>query len=144
MKKYIVAIAAITLMTGIAFAQAGPQHPPRPQAVLAHYLQLTPDQITAWQQIEKDTAAAVKPLAQNERDLQKQVKTALEAPNPDPLAVGKLVVSADALREQIKGLRDAAKSKRLALLTADQKTKFDAFQAAAAFINASRPARPRG
>lgn len=140
MKKTLVAVLAVALIAGAAFAQAGPQHPQRSQAVLAHYLQLTQDQVTAWQQIDKDTAAAVKPLAQQAHDLQTQVKTALQGTNPDPAAVGKLVVAADAARDQIKALRDTAKTKRLAVLTADQKTKYDAFEAAAQFLRASRPA----
>src|SRR5512142_2216073 len=139
MKKYFVAMVALALMTGLAFAQMGPQHPQRPQAVLAQYLQLTQEQITAWQQIDKDTAAAVKPLSENARNLRKQVETALQGTNPDPAAVGKLVVAADAARDQIKSLQDAAKAKRLALLTPDQKAKYDAFEAATEFLRANRP-----
>jgi Spy/CpxP family protein refolding chaperone len=140
MKKALIAIVAL-LAAGAAIAQMTPQHAPRPEAALAAYLQLTPDQIATWQQIAKDTAAAVKPLADNEQQLRKQVQTALQASSPDPAAVGKLVVAAGAVRDQIRTLRDAAKAKRLAVLTPDQKVKHDAFEAALIFLRQHR-ARP--
>lgn len=140
MKKSLVSIIAITLFAaGAAIAQMAPQNPPRPRAALASYVQLTPDQIATWQQIDKDTAAAVKPLADNARELDKQVHTALQASSPDPAAVGKLVVAADAVRDQIRVLREGAKAKRVAVLTADQKVKYEAFEAALAFLEQRRP-----
>jgi Spy/CpxP family protein refolding chaperone len=143
MKKALIATVAIALLAaGAAIAQMPQQQPPRPGAALAAYLQLTPDQIATWQQIAKDTAAAVKPLADNEQQLRKQVQTALQAATPDPAAVGKLVVAADALRDQIRTLREAAKAKRLAVLTPDQKVKSDAFEAAVTFLRQQRRPRP--
>ncbi len=139
MKKLFVAFLAITLLAaGTAIAQMPAQHPPRPAAILANYLQLTPDQVAAWKQVNTDTAAAVKPLAENARSIGKQLQTALQASSPDPAAVGKLAIAVHALRAQIKALRDSAKSERAAVLTADQKTKLDAFQAAMAFGRRNR------
>ncbi len=139
MKKLLVAFLAISLLAaGAAIAQM-PQNAPRPAARLANYLQLTPDQVAAWKQISTDTAAAVKPLAENAQSLQKQLQTALQSTSPDPAAVGKLAIAVHAARDQVKALRDAAKSKREAVLTADQKVKLDAFEAAMAFGRQQRP-----
>lgn len=139
-KRLVVTITTIALLAAAAaIAQAPPQHPQRPEAVLGAYLQLTPDQITAWQQIAKDTATAVKPLADNVAELEKQLDTALQASSPDAAAVGKLVISIDSTRAQIRALREGAKSKRAAVLTPDQKLKFDAFEAAVAFLEKPRP-----
>lgn len=135
MKKSI-SIAVLTLLVA-AVAGAQPA-PPRPGKVLAEYLQLTPDQISTWQQIKQETAAVVKPLAANARDLRTQLKTAVTAATPDPAAVGHLALSLHGVQEQIRTAQEAAKSKRIAALTADQQVKFDAFQAAAQFIRQSQ------
>ncbi len=133
-------IVATLLMAAMVVAQPAPpaRHGGGAQA-LAKYLALTTEQISAWQQIAKDTAATIKPLAENARDLQTQLDTALNVATPDPLAVGKLAVSLHSVRQQIRAAEESAKTKRLALLTADQKVKFEAFQAANAFLHQRRP-----
>jgi len=138
MKKAISILALSLLVASTAVAQMAPPVAPRAGKVLADYLQLTADQVTAWQQINRDTAAAVQPLAANVRDLRQQLDTALKAVSPDPTAIGKLAVSLHGVQEQIRTLHETAKSKRLALLTADQKAKFAAFEAAAQFMRQQR------
>ena len=142
MKSRSILLTLATLLVALTaaaqpFPPAGPQAMPR-QAVVAKYLALTPEQITAWQQIGQDEATAIKPLVANVRDLEAQLKTALQAATPDPLATGKLVVSIHSVREQIRAANEAAKAKRIAVLTADQKVKFDAFQAALQFVRPGR------
>ena len=134
-------LTLVVLLTAVvAMAQRGPGGPPPDggEVALARYLQLTPDQIASWKQIHMDTAEAMKPLAETARGLREQIDTALDAATPDPLAVGKLAVSLDAVRDQMKALREDSQSKRLAVLTPEQKTKFEAFEAAAAFMKHSR------
>ena len=139
MRKTISIFIVALLIAAVAAAQPAPG---RPGKVLAGYLQLTPDQITAWQQINKDTAAALKPLASNARDLRTQLQTALSAATPDEAAIGRLAVSLHAVQEQIRAARQDAQNKRLAVLTADQRTKLDAIQAAMKFMRQQRgPAR---
>lgn len=142
MKIRLTLLAFAALLVAVtAAAQPFPPEGPqavRPQAALAKYLALTPEQVTAWQQIAQDEAAAIKPLAENVRDLQKQLETALQATTPDPLAVGKLAVSIHSVRDQIRAANESAKAKRIAALTADQKVKFDAFQAALQFVRLAR------
>src|SRR6476659_8860767 len=99
MKTRFIAALAILVATA-AFAQ------PRP-ARLAHYLELTPEQIAAWKQIHTDTAALVQPLAASARETRTQLKAVLESA-PDPAAVGKLVISLHATRAQICAARTDA------------------------------------
>ncbi|HSP15255.1 MAG TPA: periplasmic heavy metal sensor [Thermoanaerobaculia bacterium] len=126
---------AIALMFVAAIATAQPRGP---QHAVADFLQLSSEQITAWQQIQKDTAAAVQPLAANARDLQTQLDTALKAATPDAAAVGKLAISLHGIREQIRAAQDAAQAKRLAVLNADQKVKFQALESAREFMRQQR------
>jgi Spy/CpxP family protein refolding chaperone len=127
-----IAAAALVLVAAIATAQPLPNahNPGGPRAGLVAYLQLTPDQITAWQQIHKDTAAAIKPLASQARDLRTQLEAAVKAGSPDPVAIGKLTLALRSVREQVRAARDESKTKLLAVLTPEQKTKFEAFEAA--------------
>ena len=129
MKKHCFALTAIVLFVA-ALASAQPQ----PQRVLANYLQLSDQQIASFQQIQQDTAATVKPLADTARSLQDQLHAALQAATPDPTAIGKIAVQLESVRAQIKAAHDAADAKRIAVLNADQKVKYQAFQAAAQFL----------
>lgn len=122
MKTRFVAALALLVVATAAFAQ----HPRA--ARLARYLDLTPDQVTAWKQIHADTAAAVKPLAAAAHDTRQQLKAALGAPAPDPATVGKLAISLHATREQIRAARAAAREKLAAVLTPEQKEKFEALK----------------
>jgi Spy/CpxP family protein refolding chaperone len=133
MKTKLIAILLI-LIAAVAIAQPAA----RPGAVLAKYLDLTPDQAAAWKQIHTDTAAVVQPLATTERATRKQIETALQAATPDPAAIGKLTITLHATRDQIRAAHEASKAKLVAVLTAEQKTKFEAFEAAAKFGRAAR------
>jgi Spy/CpxP family protein refolding chaperone len=135
--RWIAVAAAIVLLTcATAMAQPAPLAGPHPGGarVLAAYLQLTPEQIASWKQINADTAAAVKPLIANARDLEKQLNAAVQAASPDPAAVGKLALSVHSARNQIRAAHEESRSKLVALLTPEQKVRFEAFQAAVEFV----------
>jgi len=121
MKTRFIAALAILAATA-AFAQ------PR-AARLAHVLDLTPDQIAAWKQVRTDTAALVQPLAVSAHETRTQLEAALESASPDPATVGKLVIAVHAMRAQIRAARANARAKLVAVLTPEQKTKFEALEA---------------
>jgi Spy/CpxP family protein refolding chaperone len=140
MKLKWISMAMIALLTG-AVASAQPRRlagPARGQAALADYLQLTTAQIAAWQQIDRESSATLRPLMENARDMQAQLDGAINSASPDPATVGKLALSLHTARDQIRAARDAAKSRRIAVLTPEQKAKFDAMQAAAGFLQQRR------
>jgi len=135
MKKIAVAIAILVLLSAgtLTIAQtAGSPRPDHPRiAALVEFLQLTPDQIAAWKQIHAETAAALKPLRASAHDLRTQLRDAVSAPSPDPAAVGKLAIELHKAQEQIRAARAESEAKLAAVLTPEQKAKFDAFRAAA-------------
>jgi hypothetical protein len=90
---------------------------------LAKYLQLTPDQIAAWKNIQEETNPKLQPLRDHARDLGQQLKAALSATSSDPTTVGKLTLELHGVREQMRAIREDARTKRLAVLTDAQKTK---------------------
>jgi Spy/CpxP family protein refolding chaperone len=136
-KRWILIVAVVTLLcAAIASAQPAPGTQPQRAgraAALAEYLQLTPEQITAAKQLHSDTAAAMKPLVQNAQGLRKQLDAAMSATSPDPAAIGKLALALRTARADVRSARQASEAKFVAMLTPDQKVKFDAFQAAAGF-----------
>ena len=132
---------AFTILFLFVAAVAAAQPRPHPQKLLADYLQLSDQQVTEFQQIQSETAAVVQPLQASAHSLQQQLHDALQAATPDATAVGKLALQLESVRAQIKAAHDAADTKRLAVLNADQKVKYQAFQAAMAFIGQQRGPR---
>jgi Spy/CpxP family protein refolding chaperone len=141
MKRTVITltVAAFVVATG-ALAQGGPgwfagaMNEPAGAggghmvAALTQALQLTQDQVTAWQKILDNTKATVQPLFQQERQLREDVKTALDAGGADPATIGTKVIAAHDLAAKIKAARDAGLSAFRALLTSDQQAKFDLLQ----------------
>ena len=137
-KRWILIVAVGTLLCA-AMASAQPMMEKTPQragrgAVLAEYLQPTPEQITVWKQLRSDTAAAMKPLVQGAQDLRKQLGVAMNAPSPDPAAIGKLTLALRTARDEVRSARSESQAKFVATLTPDQKAKFDALEAARGFL----------
>jgi Spy/CpxP family protein refolding chaperone len=137
-KRWILIVAVVTLLcAAVASAQPAPGTPPHRAgrgAALAEYLQPTPEQIALWKQLRSDSAATMKPLAQSVQDLRKQLDVAMSATSPDPAAIGKLALALRSARDEMRSARDASKAKFVATLTPEQKTKFDAMQAAGGFL----------
>ncbi len=64
-------------------------------------LKLTADQVTKWDALRATRRAAIKPLEENLHDVQAQLTTVLATDDPDPAAVGRLVIQARDLRTQV-------------------------------------------
>lgn len=141
MKRISIAtLAILMLIAGSAFAQRpGPGGPgPGPNnSALANYLALTMEQKAAWDTIQNEFRASVETLHAQERTLAEQLKTAFDA--RDANAIGTLMLQMRAIHEQIGVAKEAADAKFAALLTAEQKLKFAAFQAAVAFLQQHGP-----
>ena len=119
-------ILILTLLAATAaFAQ-----PPRPDR-LETMLNLTAEQKAAWDAARNDFHNANEALFDRERSAQQQLHDALEAKSPDPCAVGTAMVSLHAVEEQLRTAHQALDQKLEALLTPEQKAKFE-----------SRPPRP--
>jgi hypothetical protein len=146
MKRISIAtLAILILMTATAFAQGRPPGGPGPgpggpgpnNSPLADYLALTTEQKTAWESIQSEFRASAETLHSQERTLGEQLRTALEG--TDATTIGTLMLQVRAIHEQIGAAKEAADAKFAALLTADQKVKFAAFQAAVEFLRHHGP-----
>lgn len=93
---------------------------------LKEHLSLTDAQVTQMQAIFKAHHEAAQPLFTEMRSNHEALKTALNAPEPNATDVGKLVIANNALKAKMQVLSDKLKTDIGAILTPEQKAKFDA------------------
>jgi Spy/CpxP family protein refolding chaperone len=91
---------------------------------LAHFLDLTEAQITDAQAIFEAARTEAEPLRTARRDLATQLREALDAADPDPAAVGALVIALADNREALHAIRQGAIEDFEALLTPEQAERF--------------------
>jgi len=141
-----IAIAIVVLAAAGLFAQGrgpapfggpGGGGPQGDAHALADYLSLTTEQKAAWQTIQSDLHTSMETLHTQEHALAEQLQTALEG--SDASAIGNQMLQIRAIHAQNDAARQAADAKFAALLTAEQKTKFAAFQAAVEFLRQRGP-----
>jgi Spy/CpxP family protein refolding chaperone len=92
-------------------------------------LNLSTDQKVQWDAIHQQLEASMQPLFNQHQAAEQQLNAAADASNPDAAAVGRAYLSLRAIGKQIKDAHLATKSKIDAILTPDQKAKFDAIHA---------------
>jgi Spy/CpxP family protein refolding chaperone len=132
MKRISLFIALVTLTASIAIAQQprrmGPGGPPPPPR-LDEFLNLTPDQQTQVDALHQTLRATIDPLFEAKRAEDEKLHSMIESANPDATAIGKQVLAIRAIDQQIKAAHDAIDQKISALLTAEQRLKFEALLA---------------
>ena len=131
--KRIITITLIVLISTIASAQQPrrmrPDGPPPPPPRLDEFLNLTPDQQTQIDALHQSQRATVEPLFEAKRAEDEKLRAMLESPAPDPTAIGRQVLAIHAIDQQIKAAHDATEQKVSALLTPDQRVRFEAMLA---------------
>ena len=121
-------------------AMRGPGAPGLPRAgaePLAEYLDLTDAQKAAWEAIREETHQTIEPLHEQGQALAAQLETTDDAPG-----IGNLVLQLRALSSQIDAAREAGAARFAAPRGAEQKMKFEAFQAASQFVHRRGPGGP--
>jgi len=139
MSKKNIGIAALSLAVlaggaGLAAAQAQGGAPwtrgeGRGQR-LADYLGLSDEQKATWKSLHEQHRTEMEPLMQEGKDLRDRLRTAMNAPAPDPNAVGQATLAMKQHREKIRAAQQAFESRLVGTLSDDQKTKYEAFKAA--------------
>ena len=97
---------------------------------IVDFLQLTPAQQTAWQNAHDAFNAATEPLFAQIRQIGHDNEVALKSASPDACAIGNSMIAQQKVFEQVKAQKTALMQKLESVLTPDQKTKFEAYQAA--------------
>jgi Spy/CpxP family protein refolding chaperone len=130
----MLAVAA-ALLLALPLAAQPPKGPRDPGEILhnprllARYLHLTADQVTATQKLAADLKAALGPLRQQEQTLRDAFQAAVSAANANPCDVGQAALAVRSNQEKIKAALDDFDTKFSALLTPDQLARYEALKA---------------
>ena len=130
MKRILIAVS-ITLIATFALAQEQHHkmmmHGMGPDSGdIAAALGLSADQKTQWDAIHAQLETSVHPLFEQIAAGHDQLESLASAANPDATAVGRQFLAVRSLENQLKAAHESAHAKLTAILTPDQKAKFDA------------------
>jgi hypothetical protein len=95
-------VLLLSLFPLLAFAQGDPGQLPPPVQAVARYLELSPEQVEAWMGLLDGLHRQQRPLHEQVQGLEEELKLQLQQPEPDPAAVGQLVLEIQALRGQMR------------------------------------------
>jgi len=124
MKKVLIVLFALAVVSPV-LAQEGPPEGPPPIAVaahnqVAHFLQLTEDQVAAWDEMYILHRDAEQPVKEEMRILEVELKEIIEAGDADPETVGDLVLQIADLRAELGEIHRIYHEDFIALLDEDQ------------------------
>lgn len=128
-------VAVAVVLCALPLAAQPPQGPRDPAAILhnprllARYLHLTPDQVTATQKLAADLKATLDPLHQQGQQLRDAFQAAVSAANANACDVGQAALAVHANDVKIKAALDDFDTKFSALLTPDQLARYEALKA---------------
>jgi len=128
------AILAVALGGGPALAQGrgdGPREGRGGERAreLADFLDLTTEQRAQWRDIAAEHRDAMKPLFEEGQKLRQNVKKLMDSGASDE-EVGAAMKAAREHREKVRAASEEFEGRLQSVLTADQKTKYEAFKAA--------------
>jgi Spy/CpxP family protein refolding chaperone len=133
MEKKVLGVALLSMALAASSALAqGPGAPGRGGARyqrLADYLGLSEEQQASWKSLWQQHQTEMAPLRQEGRGLRESLKAAMAAENPDPSTVGAAALALKQHRDKVMAAREAFTGRLSALLTPEQKTRFEAFRA---------------
>ena len=128
--------AVLALTVGPAAGSAQPPPPPGgrgprmgPPERMARFLDLGEEQQEEIRRVVEERRADHQALWEKLEKNRDAMQSALEGASADPAAVGELAIEGHRLHQQEKRLRDAQDDAIRALLTAEQKVRFDALKA---------------
>jgi len=138
MRKTILAVLGAGVLALVVGPAAGIAQPPPPGERspwmgradhMARFLGLSEQQQDEIKKLMEDRREDRQAMWEKLKKNREAMQQALESANPDPAAVGELAIEAHRLRQQEQALRDAQDKAVRALLTPEQRVKFDAMKA---------------
>ncbi|MGA7616791.1 MAG: Spy/CpxP family protein refolding chaperone, partial [Thermoanaerobaculia bacterium] len=123
-----------------AHVQAAANAPLAPEAIV-QFLDLTAAQQAQWDALHETFRSDLQPLQEQRRTVATQLRELLSQSGPDPAAVGDLVIQEHSIGEKIRALRETLDGSLAALLTPEQKTRYEALKAAIRLLERRPPKR---
>ena len=119
----------LPLLAGAVLLAQDPSANPQPPDLKA-FLNLSDAQIQGLVQLQQQKGQALQPVMQQAAQAQQKLQQMLAAPNPDPTAVGQLVMDIATLAQQVQQIAGSFQQQASSLLQSDQKTKLPPLQLA--------------
>jgi Spy/CpxP family protein refolding chaperone len=124
MKKVLIVLFALAVVSPVLAQDTPPEGPP-PGVVAAHnqvvrFLELTEDQVTAWDEMILIHRDAEQPIREEMRILEGELKDLIDAGDADPTAVGEIVIEIAGLRASLGEIQMTYHEDFTALLDEDQ------------------------
>lgn len=118
-----------------ATAQEPPQPgPPPPLQLVARFLQLTQDQVQQFETLLRQREETVRSISEQIRTRGQRLESMLNSSNPDPAAVGALVLEIHGLSRQVRQAQENFMTALNNLLTQDQRDRVTAVQRASRLL----------
>ena len=134
MRWTLIPLTAFLFIPTLAQAQMGPGHRgpgPEPDLLarhLARYLELTPDQERSIWSLREEHRIAARNRHETIRDLHRRLEESMDAPDPEPGELGRMLLEIRDLRQEIRHQREAMEKEVVTLLDAEQKLKLEHFR----------------
>ena len=101
MKKLLIVLIALAVVAPVAAQEEPPPIVEAAHNAVAAFLQLTKEQIVAWDEIYRIHRDAEQPLKEDIRALQAEIDALFDAGDPDPAELGELVIERRELGEAL-------------------------------------------
>ena len=143
MKSQLAAILAGCLLFSAPLlaqdAPPPPTDPQRPAEAIKRILDLSDQQAQQLADLRSAHLQQMRELGGQVRELGQQRRELLSSDNPDPAAIGSLLIQEQGLRKQMQGAQQSYREAALNLLTADQKEKVAQIQRAVRLATQAGP-----
>ncbi|HUP65425.1 MAG TPA: Spy/CpxP family protein refolding chaperone [Thermoanaerobaculia bacterium] len=93
------------------------------------YLELTEAQKAQAKAIHDGARASIEPLMEQRRQTRWSIEDLLDGENPSASSIGELVITNRKIDDQVRVIRENARAQFVALLTPEQKAKYDEMMA---------------
>ncbi len=122
--------AAAVLAAGAAWAAGagGPGRHGHGPGCAAEVLGLSAEQKATWQQLHEELRAALEPAHEQRQEDARKLHEALDAEQPDPAQIGRLMIAMHRQHKQAEQQHEALRARVRATLTPEQQVKFDAMR----------------
>lgn len=114
------------------------------ERILKRQLNLTDEQVKQIREIRRQQAEQLRPQREKIAEAAKNLRALMQQDNPDPLAVGRLMVDMKKMRQDLARSRDPFNDQVKALLTPEQQQKLEELRKRLEQAPGARRARPMG
>ncbi len=104
MRKFLIVLFAIAVVSPVLAQDPGDDPPPIVEAshnAVVAFLDLTPEQVAAWDEVYQIHRDAEQPIKEDIREVQEAIDALFEAGDPDPTEVGELFIERRVLGEAL-------------------------------------------